>query len=60
LIKYLDKNQEVFTIDDDAILQKAISDCSENFLNFGLSSGVITLRIVVQFTNINPKGNHRN
>ena len=54
LLKYVDRNQDLLTIDTDEVLQKVINEAMENVLNYSLSAGISTLRIVVQFAPTNP------
>ena len=53
LLKYVDRNQDLLTIDTDEVLQKVINEAMENVLNYSLSAGISTLRIVVQFAPTN-------
>jgi len=55
LLKYIDRNQDLLTIDTDEVLQKVINEATENLLNYSLTAPSITmLRIVVQFASPNP------
>ncbi len=53
-MKYIDRNQDLLTIDTDDVLKKVINEATENLLNYSLAPGISTLRIVVQFAPTHP------
>jgi len=53
-LKYIDRNQDLLTIDTDDVLKKVINEATENLLNYSLAPGISTLRIVVQFAPTHP------